>query len=225
MPASFYRRYGKRCLDALLAFVGLILFAPVFAIIGVAVWLDSAGSIFFRQVRTGRGGSPFRIFKFRSMRVVNSAHPSLITAAGDPRITRVGRFLRKTKLDELPQLINVLLGDMSLVGPRPEVSRYTSTYTPAQLPVLAVRPGITGPTALVCVNEEEILAQQKDAEGYYKQVLLPAKLQLDLVYCQNIRLRSDLRFILQTVSKIFFRKPSRSAAFHALQDRPEDLRL
>lgn len=223
MLESFYLRHGKRCFDAGAAFAGLLLFAPAFALIALAVRLDSTGPAFFRQVRTGRNGVPFRIVKFRSMRVVHAANPVLITASGDPRITRVGRILRMTKADELPQLFNVLLGDMSLVGPRPEVPKYTETYSPEQQGVLTLRPGITGPTALACVNEEEMLRQQADQEQFYKQVLLPAKLRMDLAYCENVRWASDLRYIGRTVSRVLARNRSLASPITNLQRNLEDL--
>lgn len=222
MPNSFYRCYGKRSLDALASFCGLVLLFPVFALVAIAIRLETSGPCFFRQVRSGRDGRPFHIFKFRSMRVSNSTAAPLITAAGDPRITRTGRLLRKTKVDELPQLINVLLGDMSLVGPRPEVPKYTETYSAAQRQVLSVRPGITGPTALACIHEEEILAQQPDPEHFYKQSLLRLKLELDLSYCENIRLSSDLSLIAQTAGRMFARGRSKSTLIQTLLTKVED---
>ena len=199
MQTSFYLRYGKRCFDAIAALAGLVVLSPVLLVVAVVVRLEGNGPVFFRQERTGREGKSFRILKFRSMSVAPTRDASLLTAAGDSRVTRVGRFLRKTKLDEIPQLLNVLSGDMSLVGPRPEVPRYTRLYTETQRRVLQFRPGVTSPAALACINEEEILAGQDDPETYYIRVLLPAKLRLDLAYCAKMNWLSDVSLIVRTL--------------------------
>jgi lipopolysaccharide/colanic/teichoic acid biosynthesis glycosyltransferase len=199
---SFYVRVGKRWLDVAASFAGLLVLSPLFLFVAVAISLDSPGSPFFLQERVGKLGKAFRIVKFRSMRVASENTGALITASGDSRITRVGKWLRKTKADELPQLWNVLLGDMSLVGPRPEVPRYTALYTPDQRRVLELRPGITGPAAIAYANEEEILSRQADREAYYVQVLLPAKLEIDLHYCRTASLRTDLNFVLGTFRRL-----------------------
>ena len=149
----------KRLFDILVSGIGLICLSPLLLIVAIWIKLDSSGPIFYRQVRVGRYNKDFRIFKFRSMRI-GSDKGSLVTIGGrDPRITRSGYFIRKFKIDELPQLINVLIGDMSLVGPRPEVRHYVNYWTPEQMHVLDVRPGITDPASIKCRNENELLAQ------------------------------------------------------------------
>jgi lipopolysaccharide/colanic/teichoic acid biosynthesis glycosyltransferase len=203
---SFYVRYGKRWLDAAAAFFGLIALSPLILLVAVAVCLDSPGCPFFLQERVGRLGKVFRIIKFRSMRVAaqTSAGP-LITATGDSRITRVGKWLRTTKVDELPQLWNVLFGDMSLVGPRPEVAKYTALYFPEQRQVFEFRPGITGPAAIAYANEEELLSRQPDPQAYYVRVLLPAKLEIDLRYCRTASFATDLNFVFGTFLRLLSR--------------------
>ena len=182
--------------------------SPLLLVVAIAVRLDSRGPAFFSQERTGRRGGTFRILKFRTMRAAAEGRAPLLTAAGDARITRIGRWLRKTKIDELPQLLNVIWGQMSLVGPRPEVPKYTRTYNERQVQVLAVRPGITGPAALACVDEEAILAKQKNAEHFYLTSLMPAKLYLDLTYCSNITFFGDVRLISQTLGRLLRRRRS-----------------
>ncbi len=195
MTQTFYARAGKRWLDAAAAFVGLIAMSPLFLLVALAIKITSRGPVFFRQVRVGQFGKTFRIFKFRSMHVVTNADESLLTAAGDSRITAVGRLLRRTKADEFAQLLNVLAGDMSLVGPRPEVPKYVAAYSEEERQVLLAKPGITGPAAVKFVNEEELLAGQPDIDTFYLNTLLPAKLALDLAYCANVRLLEDLKII------------------------------
>jgi len=202
---SFYVRYGKRWLDTAASFVGLLALSPAFLLIAIAICLDSRGSPFFLQNRVGRFGRTFRIIKFRTMRAASENPGALITAQGDSRITSVGKWLRKTKADELLQLWNVLRGDMSLVGPRPEVPKYTALYTPEQCCVFDVRPGITGPAAIVYANEEEILSGQQDREAYYVNILLPAKLEIDLHYLRTASLAADLGFVLGTFRRLFGR--------------------
>jgi lipopolysaccharide/colanic/teichoic acid biosynthesis glycosyltransferase len=171
------------------------------------VKLTSHGPVFFRQVRTGQFGRPFAIIKFRTMKHVNSAGASLLTAAGDPRVTKVGKWLRKAKLDELPQLINVLSGQMSLVGPRPEVPVYVATYSERQRAILAARPGITCLSTHHFANEEDLLSKQADKERCYLESILPAKLEMDLIYCADISFRSDLKLIFATLAGIALRTP------------------
>lgn len=191
MIRSFYSEYGKRWFDVVLALLGLLLLSPLLLMAAIAVKLDSPGSLFFLQERTGRYGKPFRIIKFRTMKQADCPDATLITASGDARITRVGRLLRKTKVDELPQLFNVLFGEMSLVGPRPEVPKYTRLYSNDQKRIFLERPGITSPAALACVNEEETLSAQNDPEDFYVHVLMPKKLKLDLSYCRDISALRD----------------------------------
>jgi lipopolysaccharide/colanic/teichoic acid biosynthesis glycosyltransferase len=203
--SSFYQRTGKRIVDVLAAAFGLLLLAPIFFLIAVLIKLTSRGPVFFRQTRVGQFEKPFRMFKFRSMTGAGSGPGALLTCAADPRVTPLGRWLRKSKLDELPQLINVLRGEMSLVGPRPEVPEYVAVYSEDQLRVLLVKPGITGLVAINNVREEELLAAQTDKHSFYQSVLLPAKLKLDLLYCREIRLSEDLRILFATFFKIFQR--------------------
>ena len=170
----------------------------------LAIWIkiDSEGPVFYRQVRVGKGNRDFRLFKFRSMRV-GSDRKGLITVGGrDPRVTRSGYYIRKYKLDELPQLINVFTGDMSLVGPRPEVRKYVDLYTPEQMHVLDVRPGITGPASIRYRNENELLAQVEDPDRYYVEVIMQDKLQLNLEYVEKQSFRFDLQLIFKTFSEI-----------------------
>ena len=170
----------------------------------MAIWikLDSKGPIFYRQVRVGRHNKNFRIFKFRSMRV-GADKGSLITIGGrDPRITRSGYFIRKYKLDEFPQLINVFIGDMSLVGPRPEVRYYVNYWTPEQMRVLNVRPGITDPASIKFRNENELMGKAEDPEDYYINVIMQEKIKLYLEYVQNISFWYDVKLIFQTFKTI-----------------------
>jgi lipopolysaccharide/colanic/teichoic acid biosynthesis glycosyltransferase len=209
---SFYRRAGKRWFDALCAFCGLLIVSPLFLLIGVLTKLTSRGPVFFKQVRVGQFGKPFQIIKFRTMVAELRAQTGpLLTVAGDPRITPIGKWLRNTKVDELPQLINVLLGEMSLVGPRPEIPKYTANYTEKQKTILLERPGITGLSANV--YEEELLVGQSDQEGYYLSTVLPAKLRIDVEYCENISFVSDVKLIFTTFLKIFARLTEYSKHF------------
>lgn len=192
---------AKRLFDLLVAAVALILLMPLLAVVAVAVRLDSPGPVFFRQERVGRHGVPFRIHKFRTMR--DGAPGLALTVGADPRITRVGAFLRRTRIDELPQLIDVLQGTMSLVGPRPEVPRYVAHYPPAlKARALAVRPGITDPSSLEFMDEAALLARAADPEREYIEVILPAKLQRAAEYAEQATLWSDLAVLLRTVGRL-----------------------
>lgn len=203
MTQTFYSLVGKRYFDATCAFAGLVLLSPALCAVAFAIRLTNAGPVFFRQTRVGQFGKPFRIFKFRTMVVNCHAHGPLLTASRDPRITSVGRWLRSTKVDELAQLLNVLKGEMSLVGPRPEVPEYVAAYTKGQQLVLLVKPGITGPAA--SMYEEELLAGQADMESFYLRTVLPAKLEKDIAYSQCIRLSTDLRLIFRTIGRVVLR--------------------
>ena len=188
----------KRLFDILLSGLGLLIISPLFLIVAIWIKLDSPGPIFYRQVRVGRYNKDFRIFKFRSMRI-GSDKGSLVTIGGrDPRITRSGYFIRKFKIDELPQLINVLVGDMSLVGPRPEVRHYVNYWTEEQMHVLDVRPGITDPASIKFRNENELLAQAEDPEKYYIEVIMQEKIKLYLEYVKKNSLWYDIKLIFQT---------------------------
>lgn len=188
----------KRLFDILLSGLGLLIISPLLLIVAIWIKLDSPGPIFYRQVRVGRYNKDFRIFKFRSMRI-GSDKGSLVTIGGrDPRITRSGYFIRKFKIDELPQLINVLVGDMSLVGPRPEVRHYVNYWTKEQMHVLDVRPGITDPASIKFRNENELLAQAEDPEKYYIEVIMQEKIKLYLDYVKKNSLWYDIKLIFQT---------------------------
>lgn len=188
----------KRLFDIVASGIGLLVLSPVFLILAIWIKLDSPGPVFYRQVRVGRGNKDFRIFKFRSMRV-GSDKGSLVTVGGhDPRITRSGYFIRKFKLDEFPQLINVFVGDMSLVGPRPEVRHYVDYWTPEQMHVLDVKPGITDPASIKFRNENELMEQAEDPEKYYIEVIMQEKIKLYLEYVRNHSFWGDIALIFKT---------------------------
>lgn len=202
--SGFYIRFGKRILDIIGAMATLVIAGPILFLCAVAVRLESRGPVFFRQWRVGQNAKPFRVMKLRTMIHGADAQGPKITASGDPRITTVGRFLRKTKLDELPQLFNVLRSEMSLVGPRPEVPEYTLKYSLAERKVLDAKPGITGPASLAHINEEQLLAGRPDKEHFYVTTIMRRKLQLDLAYCGKISLLRDLKNIFQTAGALLF---------------------
>ena len=188
----------KRLFDIIASGLGLIVLSPLFLVLAIWIKLDSKGPVFYRQVRVGRNNQDFRIFKFRSMRV-GSDNGSLVTIGGhDPRITRSGYFIRKFKFDELPQLINVFMGDMSLVGPRPEVRHYVDYWTPEQMHVLDVRPGITDPASIKFRNENELMEQAEDPEKYYIEVIMQEKIRLYLEYVNNHSFLKDIGLIFKT---------------------------
>ena len=189
----------KRTFDIIASGLGLVVLCPLFLILAIWIKLDSKGPVFFRQVRVGRYNKDFRIFKFRSMRV-GSDKGSLVTIGGhDPRVTRSGYFIRKFKFDELPQLINVLIGDMSLVGPRPEVRHYVDYWTPEQMHVLDVRPGITDPASIKFRNENELMEQAENPEKYYIEVIMQEKIKLYLEYVEKHSFMYDLGLIFKTL--------------------------
>ena len=188
----------KRLFDIIASGCGLLVLAPVFLIVAIWIKVDSMGPVFYRQVRVGRYNKDFRIFKFRSMRV-GSDKGSLVTIGGrDPRVTRSGYFIRKFKIDELPQLINVFVGDMSLVGPRPEVRHYVDYWTRDQMRVLDVRPGITDPASIRFRNENELLENAEDPEKYYIEVIMQEKLKLYLEYVESASFWYDIKLIFRT---------------------------
>lgn len=192
----------KRLFDIFASGLGLLFLSPLFLILAIWIKLDSKGPVFYRQVRVGRGNKDFRIFKFRSMRV-GADKQGLITVGGhDPRITRSGYFIRKYKLDEFPQLINVFIGDMSLVGPRPEVRKYVDMYTPEQMHVLDVRPGVTSLASIRYRNENELLDKAEDPDQFYIDVVMPDKLAIDLEYVKNASFWYDIKLIFQTFWEI-----------------------
>lgn len=181
---------------------GLIVLSPLFLVLAIWIKADSRGPVFYRQTRVGRGNRDFRLFKFRSMRI-GSDRQGLITVGGhDPRVTRSGYYIRKYKLDELPQLINVFSGDMSLVGPRPEVRKYVELYTPLQLHVLDVRPGITSLASIRYRNENDILAASDDPDRCYIEKVLPDKLEIDLEYVGKVSFFYDIKLIFVTFWEI-----------------------
>ena len=192
----------KRLFDIVASGLGLLVLSPLFILVAVWIKLDSEGPVFYRQVRVGRYNKDFRIFKFRSMRV-GSDKGSLVTIGGrDPRVTRSGYLIRKYKIDELPQLINVFIGDMSLVGPRPEVRHYVNYWTPEQMHVLDVRPGITDPASIKFRNENELLEKADDPEKFYIEVIMQEKIELYLHYVKNASLGHDIKLIFQTFCAI-----------------------
>jgi lipopolysaccharide/colanic/teichoic acid biosynthesis glycosyltransferase len=190
----------KRILDIVGSALGLLLLLPVLVIVAVAIKLDSPGPIFFRQERVGLRGGSFRIFKFRSMVVGAARAGTAITVRGDSRITRVGKFLRSSKVDELPQLINVLAGDMSIVGPRPEVPEFMKFYTPDQRAIiLSMRPGITDYAAILFRDESSLLDRERDPIDVYRHEIMPVKFAYYERYSREIGVLNDLRIILATM--------------------------
>ena len=188
----------KRLLDIVASGLGILFLSPFLILIAIWIKLDSPGPIFYRQVRVGRHNKDFKIFKFRSMRM-GADKGSLVTIGGrDPRVTRSGYYIRKFKIDELPQLINVFLGDMSLVGPRPEVRHYVNYWTPEQMHVLDVRPGITDPASIKFRNENELMEKAEDPEKYYIEVIMQEKIRLYLEYVHNASFWYDIKLIFLT---------------------------
>lgn len=195
----------KRTVDILVSLLGLILLAPVFIVLSLIIALDSKGGVFFRGERVGLNGKSFRIFKFRSMLPDCEGKGKWNVGDNDSRITRVGHFLRKSKLDELPQLINVLKGDMSLVGPRPELRCYVDMYTEREMPILDNRPGITDWASITNFEQFKGFTDAADPDEYYLKVLRPLKLTLQLYYRENMSLKTDLRCLLWTAFKVVTR--------------------
>jgi lipopolysaccharide/colanic/teichoic acid biosynthesis glycosyltransferase len=198
---SFYARYGKRWLDTALAVCGLILLLPLMSIIGVAIYIFSGRPVVFAQTRVGLGGRHFRILKFRTM-VLGAEQAGTATVAHDFRITSIGRVLRRWKLDEVLQLWNVLIGEMSFVGPRADVPEVMNLLSGKERVLLRLRPGITGPATLMFHDEERILWQQPDPEQFSRETLFPAKVKLNLKYVEQISLLTDLSYVGKTVSLI-----------------------
>ena len=190
---------GKRLFDIMFSFLGLLILLPLFAAVALLLKRDSKGPVFFRQERMGRHFKPFRIYKFRTMTACQEERGPLITVANDTRITRFGRFLRKSKIDELPQLLNVLKGDMSLVGPRPEVEKYAQLFRPQYEKLLTVRPGITDFASLRYSEEEGLLPLSGNWEEEYVKKILPQKIRLSLRYVENHTLFTDVSLIVKTI--------------------------
>jgi lipopolysaccharide/colanic/teichoic acid biosynthesis glycosyltransferase len=198
----------KRLFDVILSLLGLIVLSPILILIAIAVKVNSKGPVFFRQKRVGRYGKPFILYKFRSMTLFQLATEGIFEPGNVSRVTAIGKFFRKSKLDELPQLINVFIGDMSLVGPRPEVANWVAVYPDAWKKILTVRPGITDNASIIFHNEESILAKVDDPEQMYREVMLPKKLELYTDYVDNRSLQGDLLIILRTlkVLRLYERK-------------------
>ena len=194
---------AKRLFDLALAGVGVIILVPLWILIALAVKSTSPGAVLFRQQRVGRHGKPFRILKFRTMR--EGSDGPQITAKGDQRITPIGRVLRKTKLDETPQLLNVIRGEMSLIGPRPEVPQYVDLYPePARKRILSVKPGLTDPATVVFRNEELVLAQHADPVRAYREVILPQKVSVYVDYVENRTFWGDVMILFRTIGVVLF---------------------
>lgn len=191
-----------RFFDILFSLLGVLFLFPVFLFLYIAIRLESKGGGFYKQLRVGHDGKDFYVYKFRSMRT-GADKQGLITVGGrDPRITRIGYFIRKYKLDELPQLFNVLKGDMSLVGPRPEVRKYVNLYTKEQQKVLSVRPGITDYASIEYVDENEVLGKAEDWEKTYVEVIIPQKIQYNMRYIEHRNIKEYLKIILLTIKRI-----------------------
>ncbi|HPX75311.1 MAG TPA: sugar transferase [Bacteroidales bacterium] len=192
----------KRIFDLLFSFLGLVILSPFLLIIAILIVIDSKGDIFYLQQRVGKDNKDFNIFKFRTMRPNSDKQGLLTVGAKDSRITRIGVFLRKYKIDELPQLINVLIGNMSFVGPRPEVRKYVDLYNSEQKKVLTVKPGITDYASIKYSNENELLAKSENPEKTYIEEIMPAKLELNLKYINDASLLTDIKIIFKTFAKI-----------------------
>lgn len=193
----------KRLFDIVFSALGIIILSPLFLLLWFAVKLESRGPVFFMQTRVGKNNIDFKLYKFRSMFLGSESHGQLTVGMRDPRITKIGFTLRKYKLDELPQLLNVLKGDMSLVGPRPEVRKYVNMYTPEQLNVLDVTPGITDYASIQFINENDLLANAQNPEEYYISHIMPKKLEMNLEYIKSNQPFKDISLILKTIYKIF----------------------
>ncbi len=192
----------KRIFDIFFSVVGLIILAPILIFISLLIILDSKGGVFYKQKRVGKGNIDFSMFKFRTMRTDSDKKGLLTIGDKDNRVTKVGYLLRKYKIDELPQLINILKGDMSFVGPRPEVRKYVDLYDKGQLIVLSVRPGLTDFSSLDFINESEILSQSPNPEEAYINIIMPAKLELCKKYIRESSFQTDIKIILKTILKI-----------------------
>lgn len=196
---------SKRFFDLFISFFALLLLAPFLGLLAAIIGMSSAGGVFYKQIRIGKNGLPFAIFKFRTMYADADKRGLLTVGDRDPRVTAVGFYLRKYKLDELPQLLNVFFGDMSLVGPRPEVQRYTDLYTAEQRSVLSVQPGITDYASIEYADESELLAKASDPEHLYIHTIMPAKLALNMKYIAEIGLVTDFKIIVETLLKIIYK--------------------
>jgi lipopolysaccharide/colanic/teichoic acid biosynthesis glycosyltransferase len=192
----------KRAFDLLFSFTILTLFLPFGILISMLIMIGSKGGVFYRQERIGRHGKPFMLLKFRSMRIDSDQQGKLTVGMNDSRITQIGLFIRKYKLDEFPQFINVLLGEMSIVGPRPEVEEFVSLYNTSQKRVLEVKPGVTDYASIEYFNENAILAEANDPKKTYIEIIMPEKIRLNEKYISNPTLAHDLKIIFQTILRI-----------------------
>jgi lipopolysaccharide/colanic/teichoic acid biosynthesis glycosyltransferase len=203
MPNNFYKRYGKRALDLVIAVTGFLLLSPFLLLIALLIKLTDHGPVFFIQRRVGREFNPITVYKFRSMKAGADREGIKITGRNDTRITRTGKLLRALKLDELPQLLNVIAGDMSIVGPRPEVEEFVTLFKEDYKHILSVRPGITDYASIEYRDEESVLAGYEDIRSGYIKEVLPAKIILYKKYIEELSLLTDLKLIFLTVRKIF----------------------
>jgi lipopolysaccharide/colanic/teichoic acid biosynthesis glycosyltransferase len=196
----------KRMTDIVVSLMGILMLLPVFMLLGLMIAIESRGGVFYRQLRVGKKGKEFLLWKFRSMRSGSDKKGLLTVGERDKRITRMGYFVRKYKLDELPQLFNVLAGQMSLVGPRPEVKKYVDLYSPEQLNVLHVKPGITDLASIAYMDENRLLGASENPEKTYIEEIMPAKLSLNKQYIEQMSLFADLKILFRTVFKIASKK-------------------
>lgn len=199
---EFYLRYGKRYFDLSVSIVSLVILLPVFLLVAVAIKLDDGGPVFFFQERVGRNFSTFKVVKFRTMTTDPQVAGPLVTSENDKRITKVGKILRKLKIDELPQIFNVLRGEMSIVGPRPEVPKYVKLFEKEYRKLLTVRPGMTGYASVVFRNEEQILSRYTEPETAYVTGILPKKIKLELIYVSRVSFIFDIKIFLWTFLKV-----------------------
>jgi lipopolysaccharide/colanic/teichoic acid biosynthesis glycosyltransferase len=195
----------KRLFDIFSSLLGLVILLPFLIAISVLIFVNSRGGVFYRQIRVGKNGKDFKLWKFRTMQPDSDKNGLLTVGGRDARITSLGYYLRKYKLDELPQLMNVFVGEMSIVGPRPEVRKYVELYTLEQLHVLDVQPGITDYASIEYANENDLLAESSDPENRYIQQVMPEKLKLNMKYIADKSLGTDLKIIFRTLGKIIFK--------------------
>lgn len=193
---------GKRIFDLFFSAIAILILLVPGLLLALIIMMESRGGAFYRQVRVGRNEKPFRLLKFRTMFTGSDAKGLLTVGSADNRVTGFGKFLRRSKMDELPQMINILAGQMSFVGPRPEVPKYVAMYSDEQKKVLSVRPGLTDYASLEYINESDLLAQQSDPEKYYIENVMPAKLSLNLKYIKEMSCATDLKIIFRTLFKI-----------------------
>jgi len=202
---GFYGKYGKRIFDLVLAIPSIVILSPIFLLCAVLIKIETSGPVFFTQERMGRGWKPFRLYKFRTMVKDASRIGPSVTSANDPRITRVGRILRKLKIDEMPQIINVIKGDMSVIGPRPEVRKYVEAFRDDYKDVLRIKPGMTDYALIAFRNEEEILSKFEDMEEGYLKEVLPKKIELYRKYMEEMSLLTDVKIFFKTILEILRR--------------------